>query len=308
MKKLFIFGLAVAMLSACGNDPVTNAGYFDDDLDRSIDSSTHDDHSQNNTTITSDDHSSVVIDDHSSVNHYYTDTIFVVDTVFHETTDTIYKMTVDTLYKTHIDTLYKTLYDTLTTTIIDTVINTLVDTVVQRVIDTVINTMVDTVYTRVVDTVFNVIESSKPEPDRPRDTSITVVGTLEGYEVTRTYYGYVYKNVFYDTTLYKFTDNLELNQCGKIVQANTSETKPSYFDGWRAFDNSDTFQLGQNIGIIIPKNKEVLTKIITNYGGGFQSHAVFTADVATCNGRDVVNQVNKIDVSFLYYMCAYDLS
>lgn len=35
MKKLFIFGLAVALLSACGNDPVTTAGYFDDDVDKS---------------------------------------------------------------------------------------------------------------------------------------------------------------------------------------------------------------------------------------------------------------------------------
>lgn len=205
MKKLFIFGLAVAMLSACGNDPVTNAGYFDDDLDRSIDSSTHDDHSQNNTTITNDDHSSVVIDDHSSVNHYYTDTIFVVDTVFHETTDTIYKMTVDTLYKTHIDTLYKTLYDTLTTTIIDTVINTLVDTVVQRVIDTVINTMVDTVYTRVVDTVVTSLNTAGVNIETLRDTSITLTDTIDGLELSRTFYGKVYKNVFYDTTMYQYS-------------------------------------------------------------------------------------------------------
>ena len=35
MKKLFIFGLVVAILAACGNDPVTTAGYFDDDVDKS---------------------------------------------------------------------------------------------------------------------------------------------------------------------------------------------------------------------------------------------------------------------------------
>ena len=152
MKSLFIFGLAVAMLSACGNDPVTNAGYFDDDLDRSIDSSTHDDHSSNTitttTTTTVDDHSNVTIDDHSHVtNNFYPDTVYVRDTI---------RMR---------DTVSKTVRDTVRTTDTVTVQKVKRDTVIQHRIDTVKTTVYDTVKTVQYDTVYSTLNRvSTPSP------------------------------------------------------------------------------------------------------------------------------------------------
>ena len=154
MKKLFIFGLAVAMLSACGNDPVTNAGYFDDDLDRSNDSSYHDDHSSNTitttttTTTTVDDHSNVTIDDHSHVtNNFFPDTVYVRDTI--RMRDTVSKTVRDTVKKTDTVTVQKVKRDT----------------VVQHRIDTVKTTVYDTIKTVQYDTVYSTLNRvSSPSP------------------------------------------------------------------------------------------------------------------------------------------------
>ena len=157
MKKLFIFGLAVAMLSACGNDPVTNAGYFDDDLDRSNDSSYHDDHSDRSTTI--DDHSdrSTTVDNHSVIsNHYYPDTLVVIDTIVHTITDTVIQRVHDTLNinTLEIDTVITV--DTVKTVVRDTVKTIKRDTVekIKTVHDTIATTIYDTVKTVRFDTII----------------------------------------------------------------------------------------------------------------------------------------------------------
>ena len=306
MKKLLITLLFALLLTACG-DKTTINGYTDEQVEKLLEA--------NKDTV-------YQVTDGDSVLTY----IYVTDTLYNEIVDTVYQMSVDTLYRT--------LYDTLSTTIIDTVVNTLVDTVVTRVIDTVINTMVDTVYTRVIDTVFKTLEDIGVDTEFPRDTSITVTGILDGYTVSRTYNGVVFKGVFYDTTLYQYNDsnsvvhvgyswriNSDLNrkmvdQCGAIVPPSVSglyvdtyynqTLKFNYFDGWRHMDNNDLTVLDNRISYIVPEGKEVVTRVITNNLEGYSDN-IFMADVATNTGKELVNFVSRFRRT-LYYVCAYDLN
>lgn len=305
MKKLITLLVAGIAFIACG-DTTTINGYTDEQVEKLL--------AANKDTV-------YQVTDGDSVMTY----IYVTDTLYNEIVDTVYKMSVDTLYQT--------LYDTLSTTIIDTVINTLVDTVVTRVIDTVINTMVDTVYTRVIDTVFKTLENVGVDTELPRDTSITVTGVLDGYNISRTYNGVVYKGVFYDTTLYQFNDSnsttivgsklkstktdmyrVMVDQCGAIVppndglfietyEGNTSTYK--YFDGWRHMNNTDLAKLDTHISYIVPETKKVVTNVITNNLDGWDNN-IFMADVATHTGKEIVNYVSLIRAT-LYYVCAYEL-
>ena len=132
--------MSTVIAIACGNDPVTNAGYFDDDLDRSVDQSVHDDHSSNTTTITTttttDDHSTVTIDDHSHVtNNYFPDTVYVRDTI--RTRDTVSRTVRDTVLKVDTITVHTVKHDTITKHKVDTVTTTVYDTVLSVKYDTV---------------------------------------------------------------------------------------------------------------------------------------------------------------------------
>ena len=115
----------------------------------------------------------------------------------------------DTLYKEMVDTIYKQVIDTIVNS--DTIYNLIVDTVYTRVIDTVINALVDTIYTRVIDTVFATLEDVGINTELPRDTTITLYDTTDNQIIAKIYKGIVFKNVFYDTTKYKYneTDDVE---------------------------------------------------------------------------------------------------
>lgn len=305
MKHLIFAILLALTITACG-DKTTINGYTDEQVEKLLEA--------NKDTV-------YQVTDGDSVITY----IYVTDTLYNEIVDTVYQMSVDTLYRT--------LYDTLSTTIIDTVVNTLVDTVITRVIDTVINTMVDTVYTLVIDTVFKTLEDIGVDTEFPRDTSITVTGILDGYTVSRTYNGVVFKGVFYDTTLYQYNDsnsvvrvgyswrvNTDMNrkmvdQCGAIVPPSESglyvdtyynqPLKFNYFDGWRHMDNNDLTGLDNRISYIVPEGKMAVTRVITNNLEGY-SDKIFMADVATHTGKELVNYVSYFRRT-LYYVCAYDL-
>lgn len=160
MNKLLL-GTAI-FLTACGNDPITNAGYFDDDVDRSVEETTTDDHSQNNTTIYNIDESQH--NDNSTTITTIVDSLIVIrDTIKYNTLDTIHITIKDTVKHTKIDTTYKTIYDTVSVLKNDTLYRTILDTIHRKV------TVKDTIHKTVIDT--NVVRVEVIETD-------TVVPTL----------------------------------------------------------------------------------------------------------------------------------
>lgn len=151
MKRTNLSILSFAVFAiACGNDPITNAGYFDDDVDRSVDSSVHDDHSQNNTTIYNIDESQH--NDNSTTITTIVDSVIVIrDTIKYNTLDTVHVIVKDTVKHTKIDTLHETVYDTVNVLNTDTLYRTVLDTIRKKVTvnDTVRKTIVDTNIVRV---------------------------------------------------------------------------------------------------------------------------------------------------------------
>lgn len=220
----------------------------------------------------------------------------------------------DTLYKEIVDTIYKQVIDTIVNS--DTIYNRIVDTVYTRVIDTVINTLVDTIYTNVgIDT------------EHPRDTSITLYDTTDNQITAKIYKGIVFKNVFYDTTKYKYneTDSEPYNitidndirstyltvytttQCGilskptwKNIGWTSEETfrTVKHIPGWRLFNSNDANKLQENLDMFIADDMIYLNTITKS-----NKLYDFMANVAT---KDSPSSVAK--GKLLKYMCAYELN
>lgn len=335
MKQTNIFILLFAILTiACGNDPTTNAGYFDDDVDRSVDQSVQDDHSQKNTSIYTNDESSH--DDNSITITKIVDSLIIIrDTIHYNTTDTIHIIIKDTVEKKIVDTII----DTVKQTKVDTIIKHKIDTLKQVRIDTVKQTIIDTVYTKIIDTIRISME------EIPRDTTIILYDTTDGIITAKTYKGVVYKDVFYEAHEYQY--GLEVKstyystgftfhipesyvtvpdkgyenystikgdvylgyQCGEI-------SKPDYnnraykdvkqikkFDGWRLFNEIDAYEMAQYLNMIVSDTTIVYLSILgyDDRKGGYNA----TANIAKYK---VPSQVSReSDAGKLKYICAYDL-
>lgn len=231
----------------------------------------------------------------------------------------------DTLYKEMVDTIYKQVIDTIVNS--DTIYNRIVDTVYTRVIDTVINTLVDTIYTRVIDTVFATLEDVGINTELPRDTTITLYDTTDNQIIAKIYKGIVFKNVFYDTTKYKYneTDSEPYNitidndirstyltvytttQCGilskptwKNIGWTSEETfrTVKHIPGWRLFNSNDANKLQENLDMFITDDMIYLNTITKS-----NKLYDFMANVAT---KDSPSSVAK--GKLLKYMCAYELN
>lgn len=231
----------------------------------------------------------------------------------------------DTLYKEMVDTIYKQVIDTIVNS--DTIYNRIVDTVYTRVIDTVINTLVDTIYTRVIDTVFATLEDVGINTELPRDTTITLYDTTDNQITAKIYKGIVFKNVFYDTTKYKYneTDSEPYNitidndirstyltvytttQCGilskptwKNIGWTSEETfrTVKHIPGWRLFNSNDANKLQENLDMFITDDMIYLNTITKS-----NKLYDFMANVAT---KDSPSSVAK--GKLLKYMCAYELN
>ena len=164
MKNLAIIALAT-ILAACGNDPITNAGYFDDDVDRS----------NNTTTNYTNDESNTSNSNNTTTNNYYHDSVIVVHdtltrTITTRVTDTLYVK--DTLTFTDTLTVHTSSTDTIVKNIKEVVRDTLKvtvrDTVVERVVDTLKTTVHDTVQIVQYDTIYS--SAQRPTVSSPLDT------------------------------------------------------------------------------------------------------------------------------------------
>lgn len=137
MKNITILALAT-ILAACGNDPITNAGYFDDDVDRSNNTTTNytNDESNtsnsNNTTTNNYYHDSVIVVHDTltrTITTRVTDTMYVKDTLTFTDTLTVHTSSTDTIVKNIKEVVRDTLRDTLKVTVRDTVRELRVDTI-----------------------------------------------------------------------------------------------------------------------------------------------------------------------------------
>ena len=137
MKHIATLALAT-ILAACGNDPVTYAGYFDDDQDKSTNTTTNytNDESNtsnsNNTTTNNYYHDSVIVVHDTltrTITTRVTDTLYVKDTLTFTDTLTVHTSSTDTIVKNVKEVVRDTLRDTLTVTVRDTVRELRVDTI-----------------------------------------------------------------------------------------------------------------------------------------------------------------------------------
>lgn len=170
--KNIIFTIIILCIFGCGVD-VTDpqAGYFDDHTDNSVN-----------------------IDNSIHYSESTKDTVIIKDTIEKKIVDTI----IDTLKQIKIDTLVKHKVDTLKQTKVDTVKIVKVDTVRQTIIDTVYKKITDTVYTNTIG------YSNTSFEEEPRDTTITLSWSEDGYSYSKSYDGIVYKNVFYEAKEYQY--------------------------------------------------------------------------------------------------------
>lgn len=93
--------------------------------------------------------------------------------------------------------------DTLINSKVDTVYISNIDTIVH--LDTVVNVNLDTNYIIKYDTLYIVSKDTvllEQDEELPRDTSITLSTIVDSSTITKTYYGVVYKNVFYESQTY----------------------------------------------------------------------------------------------------------
>lgn len=143
--KPILYTIIVLLLVACGNDPITNAGYFDDDVDRSTTTTTaytNDESTtsnSNNTTTNNYYHDSVIVVHDTltrTITTRVTDTMYVKDTLTFTDTLTIHTSTTDTIVKNIREVVRDTLTDTLTITIRDTVRETKTDTIKEIITQT----------------------------------------------------------------------------------------------------------------------------------------------------------------------------
>jgi len=315
MKKILTLIAICLSLIACGDDVTNINGYTDEQVQAKIDS-----------TLDAQD------------------VVLMTDTVYQQTVDTIYNMVIDTVTNELVDTIYQRVVDTVThelvdtiyQKVIDTVMTELVDTIYNHVVDTVYKELVDTIYQKVVDTVFTTLEHIGLDTELPRDTSITLYDTTDNQITARIYKGIVYKNVFYDTTKYKFNEHTNepinitifkgwystglriysTDRCGLLDKPDwndfgwedsdyaryVSESKYNYslrrLKGWRLFNAKDANILRDNLDKIISDDSEVYLNTITNS----EYLSDFEANVATQNSP---NQTSK--GKLIKYMCAYDL-
>lgn len=93
--------------------------------------------------------------------------------------------------------------DTSINSKLDTVYVSSADTIVH--IDTIINIISDTNYIIKYDTLYIVNKDTvliRQDEELPRDTSVTLSVIVDSSVITKTYYGVVYKNVFYESQTY----------------------------------------------------------------------------------------------------------
>ena len=289
MKKLLASLILLLALTGCGDDVTNINGYTDAEVKAMIDS-----------TLGAQD--VVVMND--TVYQQTVDTIYdmVIDTVTHELVDTIYQRVVDTVYNDLVDTIY--------TRVVDTVMNELVDTIYQRVVDTVYHELVDTIYTKVIDTVFTELEKVGVDivTEVPRDTTVIFYDTLANSITAKIYQGYVYKNVFYEKTLYSTEYcNGGRSKCASVagggMQGNYAnqcgELSRQEDDGYSAYvanvkrlpnariaDLDDMHNISKFITELYPEANSL-------YAGGYMV--------------DKYGNVLPYDRSANKYICAYDL-
>ena len=279
-------------------------------------------------------------------------------------------MTLDTVTLKKVDTLKTTVRDTIilnktkvqTDTVVvnktkhDTVIVkdtvTKVDTLFRK--DTVIhvqtNTVHDTVKVRVVDTIMSlpvsnihkVLDIDADNPDLPHDTLITLSIVINNMEMRRTFSGRVYKNIFYDTTLYAYSDDIyrlyntkkedisssQYNeyvmspQCGLVTPLshgvwNYTHTAYSansiiarrgvqkyYFNGWRMLDDTDISHLTNVYQYIIPNGITVLAESPKKMTQLFNGLSSDSYPLQVCDDQGNLSG----EIMPKYYMCAYDLT
>lgn len=294
MKKLILGIITVLVITGCGDDVTNINGYTEEEVHAMIDSSLAD-----------------------------REVVMMTDTVYQKTVDTIYNMVIDTVTKEIVDTIYER--------VIDTVYNELVDTIYNRVVDTVYKELVDTIYNRVIDTVYKTLEDAGINTEIPRDTSITLYDTTDNQITARIYKGVVYKNVFYDTTKYKFNEGdtgighttifrgwnstnyhiTTTDRCGLLENPTWkdfgwdggSDNIYQYktfkkIKGWRLFDAKDANALRNNLDMIISDDSEVYLSTIKDSEALYE----FEANVATQYAPNQTSKGKRIK-----YMCAYDL-
>lgn len=314
MKKLILTLSLLSLLIGCGDDVTNINGYTDAEVKALIDS-----------TLQSQD--AIIL----------TDTVFqqTVDTIYNRVIDTVTNELVDTIYQRVIDTIYNDLVDTIYTRVVDTIMNELVDTMYQRIVDTVYHELIDTIYNRVVDTVFYTLENVGINTELPKDTTITMYDTTDNVIVAKVYKGIVYKNVFYDTTKYRYNacpeernmmkieenytstrvDVYSTNRCGLIdvptwddfgwkydrhvISLGNITSKFKRLPGWRLFNAKDAYVLRDNLDRVISDGSEVYLSTISEKDGYIYN---FEANVAT---QYSPSQTSK--GKFIKYMCAYEL-
>ena len=188
--------------------------------------------------------------------------------------------------------------------------------------DTVSKALDDTTMIRLIDSVYHRVESLSDE--NPRDTTITLSDTTElesGYTVvSKTWKGFVYKGVFYDTTAYQSSSGVSFpnryyndgtskyycwHQCGSKIAPDfnssssgcwkTSEAMLQRFDGWRIFNFGDVMSLGEHLGTVISQDS-----IYIAHTTGVSSRSA--------NYYRIMSNGEIVLTSGLKYLCAYDLA
>lgn len=220
MNKLII-GTAI-LLTACGNDPVTYAGYFDEDMDRSVEENTTDDHSTNYTVDKSQHNNS------TTITTIVDSVVFVRDTVTVYNHDTLYVNVKDTVR----DTVKRTLniYDTITVKeiITDTIVKT--DTIIKT--DTVLK--VDTILNRDIVVVYDTIK--KANSIDIIDTTIEYCDNANNVKTCREYTGKILGEYFYDIESRPYS---------------TVNNPVCTGEDWHLFNFEDAYLWRDNLGEII---------------------------------------------------------
>jgi hypothetical protein len=247
----------------------------------------------------------------------------ITDSLVESSKDTVYKISKDTVYKISKDTVYKISKDTLRLVRTDTVYSVVKkDSIVYvNTTDTVFNVIKDSALIRIVDSVYH--QRGFIINEIPRDTSITLYDTTElesEYTViSKTWNGFVYKDVFYDTTVYQSSSGVSFperyyndgsskyycwHQCGSKISPDfnsstsgcwkTSEAMRQRFDGWRIFNLEDVISLGSNLGTVISQDS---------------IYIAHTTGVSTrsANYYRITSSGEIVLTSGVKYLCAYDL-
>lgn len=313
--KNIILTIIILCIFGCGVD-VTDpqAGYFDKSTDNSvnIDNSIHYSESIKDTVIIKD-----------TVERKIVDTII----------DTLKQIKVDTVIKHKVDTLKQIKVDTIKSVKLDTVTQIKIDTIRQTILDTIYEKITDTVYSKVIDTLYKSFE------EEPRDTTITLSEEIDGVLYTKSYEGIVYKNVFYDTTKYKFNEQITvggyrngwvniyqregtrhedidaIDKCGilseptagTIAWTGDTFTKIKRFNNWRVFGPKDALIIRDYLEKFIVDNKKIFLTWVdcdTDKCKTTPGQYANEAAIATKESNSLI--AKGYDVQ-MHYMCAYEL-